>query len=58
MVDQLKVLRGLEILQLYKPDGATWECDAQHDMLYATGLPPEDIDSSALRELRELGMGF
>lgn len=53
--DQRSVARGLQILNGYKSDGETWECDAQHDELHATGPAPEDLSGEDAKELRDLG---
>lgn len=55
MADQRSVMRGLEILDLYKPDGVTWNCDAQHDVLYAEGRPPSEMNDESVEELNKLG---
>ncbi len=55
MADQNKVLRGLVILTGYKPDGSTWNIDAQHDELFAQGRPPDEMDTAEVQELEDLG---
>lgn len=55
MADQRMVLRGLEILQSYKPDGETWNCDAQHDELFAQGPEPSALGGDDAKELEKLG---
>lgn len=55
MADQRDVMRGLEILMGYKPDGVTWNCDAQHDELFAEGPDPEALGGDDARELADRG---
>lgn len=43
------------ILNQYKPDGVTWNCDARHDVLHATGPCPEDTEERHAVELGKLG---
>jgi len=55
MADQAKVIRGLQILQGYKADGVTWNCEAQHDVLYADGPDPAALGGNDAKELEDLG---
>ncbi len=58
MADQRKVLRGLEILMSYKPNGSTWNVDAQHDELFAQGRPPSEMSGEDVKELEGLGWNW
>jgi len=55
MASQHDIAQGLTILNGYKPDGVTWNCDAQHDVLHATGPRPEDLSEAHKGELGKLG---
>jgi hypothetical protein len=55
MASQQNLTSGLTILNGYKPDGVTWNCDAQHDVLHATGPRPEDLSEAHKGELASLG---
>jgi hypothetical protein len=48
-----KIVQGLNILMTYKPDGESWYCAAEHDVLYAPG--PRDVSEEHQRELKALG---
>jgi hypothetical protein len=49
------VLDGLAILHKYKRDGI---CDAQHDVLYADGPKPDDLETVDRAVLATLGWAY
>jgi len=58
MADQQKIARGLQILNGYKPDGETWDCDAQHDEICAQGPYPDALGGDDAAELEKLGWSW
>ncbi|MBX3216913.1 MAG: hypothetical protein KF850_33080 [Labilithrix sp.] len=54
MADQRAILRGLTILQSYKPDGETWACSVAHDEFFAQGPLPGALGGDDAKELEEL----
>jgi hypothetical protein len=49
------VMRGLNTLYEYKPDGETWSVDAQHDELFAHGPEPSALSDEDAKQLKDDG---
>ncbi len=49
-----EIYEGLGILLKYKPQGADSSCAAEHDIIYASGPPPEELDPEDKKKLEKL----
>jgi hypothetical protein len=49
------ITRGLNIFLEYKPDGETWEVDAQHDVLFSHGPHPDALGGDHAKQLKDDG---
>lgn len=55
MADFTKVLRGMTILDVYRPDGERWELDAQHDEIFCEGPHPSELSADHAKQMLDEG---
>jgi len=58
MADFTKVLRGLTILDRYRPNQKVWAVSAEHDELFSEGPHPSELSEEHMKQLSEDGWNW